>query len=219
MIASLIDREDNFEIVRNEVAAIIAMESVSQQALAVAAGKAPALWALAVYIERSNPWEMWLNDNADRTPVVNVWFDTDTFPGQRGNVISRQQADGVINIDCYGLGVSADNPSGGHLPGDRQAALTAQRALRLCRSIIMAGEYAYLNLRGIVGGRWPRSRTVFQPMQGDKPVQNVVGARMPLQVSYNEFAPQVVGEELETIFVTLERAEDDRLLAELQYDF
>ena len=49
--------------------------------LATAGGKDPADWKLRIFTERSNPWEEWLNIDADTdtSPVVNVWFDTSTF--------------------------------------------------------------------------------------------------------------------------------------------
>ena len=68
LIPDLIDKEDTFEIVRNQIALILANESASQVALATTAGKPdPNLWALKVYTERSNPWEQALNDKTART--------------------------------------------------------------------------------------------------------------------------------------------------------
>jgi len=42
-IDTLIDKEDNFTLIRNEIAAILAVEVASQKVLATAASKDPAL--------------------------------------------------------------------------------------------------------------------------------------------------------------------------------
>ena len=145
MISELIDKQDSFEIVRDQIAAILKLESANQQVLADTAGKNPADWDMRVFVERSNPWEQFLDEESkDRSPLINVWFDTSTFPQGRGNTVERQNSESIFNIDCYGYGRSTDNPEGGHEPGDLLAALEAQKAVRLARNIIMAAEYTYL---------------------------------------------------------------------------
>ena len=73
MISALIDKLDNYEIIRDRVALILKEEQASQQLLATEAGKDPSLWGLRVFIERSNPWEFMRTDNGrpptDRTPA------------------------------------------------------------------------------------------------------------------------------------------------------
>ena len=60
MISELIDKQDNFEIVRDQIAAILVNEVASQMALATAEAKDPEDWNLQIFTERSNPWEKWL---------------------------------------------------------------------------------------------------------------------------------------------------------------
>ena len=74
MTLALIDRQDTFEIIRDQIAALLATEISNQQALASAAGKDPDLWKLRIYLERMNAWEAWLNDQSDLSPLVNIWF-------------------------------------------------------------------------------------------------------------------------------------------------
>jgi hypothetical protein len=62
--------------------------------------------------------------------------------------------------------------------------------VRLARNIIMAGAYTYLGLRGLVWKRFPQSISMFQPQIENRAVQRVVGARLALQVHFNEFSPQ-----------------------------
>lgn len=218
-IQTLIDKQDNAEIVRDQIAAILALESAAQQALATAATKDPAGWELQVYTERSNPWEKWLNDQTtDTAPIVNVWYDTATYNEAASNVVERQATEATFNIDCYGLGVSEDDGAG-HKPGDREAAFEVQRAIRLVRNILMASEYTYLGLRGLVWQRWPQSVQVFQPASGDRIIQQIVAARLAFRVRFNEFSPQYVGQALELLSVDVKRTEDGQIVAEADYDY
>jgi hypothetical protein len=216
MIQALIDKQDNAEIVRDEIAAILLAEAASQKALAVDAGKDPALWDLRVFTERSNPWEELNEDNA--TPIVNVWWENENFNESASNTVSQQQADAVFNIDCYGYGISQDDTEG-HKPGDREAAFEAQRAVRLVRNILMASDYTYLGLRGLVWKRWPQSITIFQPQISERNVDNVVGARLALGVKFNEFSPQYTGVTLELVSMKVYRKETGELLLDTNFDY
>lgn len=217
MIQTLIDKQDNFEIIRDQIAYIIAYESASQQALATAAAKDPDQWKLSVYTERNNPFENFTGDDQYTTPVVNVWYDNSNFDKSAGNVKTRQKAIGIFNIDCIATGKS-EADGAGHKAGDQVASEEAQRVVRLVRNILMASEYTYLGLRGTVWGRWPQRINIFQPQQ-TVTIEQIVGARIALEVEFNEFSPQYVGEELEYISVDVNRAEDGKLIIEADYDY
>jgi hypothetical protein len=218
-IPTLIDKQDTFEIVRDQIATILVTEIVSQQALAVADSKDPDLWKVRIYTERSNAWEQFLEvPPADESPICNVWYDQDSFPENRGNTVSRQTAQGIFNLDCFGYGISTNDPAGGHEPGDKEAAFEAHRALRIVRNIIMAAEYVNLGLRPNVGNRWPQSRNSFQREFQELAIQQVAGARLALRVDYNEFSPQVAAETLEYISTTIRRAEDGEIVAVVDVD-
>jgi hypothetical protein len=230
-ISSLIDKQDTFEIVRDQIAAILLEESLNQRALAVADGRDPELWELRVYAERSNPYSDWVQvDDEDiqaerdphgralTSPIVNVWFDQATTDLHRSNLIERQTVTGVFNVDCFGLGVSSPGgPSGGHVAGDAAAVRAAQRAARLARNILMAGSHTYLQMRGTVSRRWVQSLQVFQPQIEQRTVQHVVGARLALHVDFNEFSPQVEGQPLELISVGVRRLSDGLLYFTANY--
>jgi len=218
-LTSLIDKQDSFEIVRDQLAAILATETAAQQALATAGGEDPLLWKLRVYSERSNPWEQFLNGPADKSPLVNVWYDNSNFIEAGSSVSERQKTAGTFNIDCYGYGEAADVVGGGHNPGDREAALIVQRALRLVRNIFMAAPYTYLGLRGLVWQRWIKSITVFQPGMDNRSVQQIVGARVSMGVTFNELAPQVEADTLEYVAIDILRAEDGEIVAEADFDY
>lgn len=218
-ISTLIDKQDSFEIIRDQIAAILAIEVASQMQLATDGGKDPNDWKLRIFTERSNPWEQLLNEQSDQSPIVNVWYDNSNFDPSGSNIVERQKTEGVFNIDCYGYGMSKDDGGTGHVPGDKEAALEVQRALRLVRNILMAGEYTYLSLRGLVWQRWPQAVTVFQPQIDARQIQQIVGARLAFRVVFNEFSPQVEAETLELLSVDVIRAEDGEIYFEADYDY
>lgn len=219
-IATLIDKQDNAEIVRDQIAAILALESAAQVALATTAAKPdPNDWKLRVYQERANPWENLPSKTSDRSPVVNVWWDSSAFEANASNIVERQKSSTVINIDCYGYGKSANVGAGGHTCGDQDAAETVQRAVRLVRNILMAAEYTYLGLRGVVWRRWVDSITMMQPQQDNQNVHHVVGARLAFRVEFNEYSPQVVPETLDLLTADVLRAEDGEIVVEADYDY
>ncbi len=218
-IAALIDKTDNVEVIRDQIAAILALEVASQMALATGAGKDPDDWKLRIFSERSNPWEQFLNSQSDDSPLVNVWWDNSNFDLKTSNILERQKSETVYNIDCYGYGKSADNNAGGHIPGDREAAFEAHRAVRLVRNILMSADYTYLGLRGLVWRRWFQAITIFQPQQDSNQMQQVVGARIAFRVEFNEFSPQIPTETLDLLSVDVNRAEDGQLVVEADYDY
>lgn len=219
MIPTLIDKQDGFQIVRDKIAQILADEIASQMALATADSQDPDLWKVRIFLERGDAWEQFLVDPpADESPICNVWYDGSTFPEDRGDVVNRQMSRGIFNLDCFGYGVSADVPAGGHDPGDKEAVFAVHRALKLVRNIMMAAEYTYLDLRGTVWGRWPQSINSFQVEFNEVALQHVKGARLALRVDFNEFSPQVATETLEYISTTIKNAEDGEVLARVDVD-
>jgi hypothetical protein len=219
MITELIDKQDSFEIIRDQIAAILVTEVANQMQLATDGGKDPNDWKLRVFKERSNPWELLLNEQVDLSPIVNVWFDNTNFDPSAGSTVERQKTESVFNIDCYGYGLSEDEPGGGHKPGDREAALEVHKAIRLVRNILMAAPYTYLGLRGLVWQRWPQSITVFQPQLDGRQMQQIVGARVAFRVVFNEFSPQVTPETLDLVSVTIDELETGELLVNADYQY
>lgn len=209
-LTALIDRPDNYEVIRDKIAEILLVESAGQQALARADNRDPDLWKLRVFTERSNPWEEYLGDPQqgprllDATPLVNIRWAKSEDDEKSSNTVERQKVTGTYEIDCYGCGVSADS-SEGHLPGDEQAALEAQRAARLVRSILMAGHYAYLGLKGLVWRRWRAGAHALDVPIEQRPARHVQAVRILMRVDFNEFSPQVEGTPLALITVRITR--------------
>jgi hypothetical protein len=210
-ILELIDKVDNAEIIRDQIAAILTVELANQ---ALLSGGQP---QPSVFIERANPWGQFLTPTPITQPLINVWWDSSTFDESTSNVVERQTAAAVYNIDCYACSVSQDDGADGHLPADEEAARAAQRTVRLARNILMAGAYTYLGLRGLVWKRFPQTISMFQPQIDNHAAQRVVGARLALQVHFNEFSPQVAAVVLETLMIDIFRKETGELLFQAQY--
>jgi hypothetical protein len=231
-ITTLIDRQDNCEVVRDQIAAILLVESLGQQELARVANKTRRDWEFRVFTERANPWVLFPSpeddetsdsDSDDELPIVNVSLDGVTYDKGVSDIVQRQTAIGTFNIDCYAGAVSKAGTSG-HLPGDEAAAFEAQRVARLVRSILMAAHYTYLDMRGVVGQRWPASLQMFQPSSDGRvanrnPLQHVMAVRLTLEVRFNEFSPQVVGQPLELISAEVKRSPTGQLLLRADYPF
>lgn len=212
-IQGLIDKLDTFEVVRDQIAAILATETASQQALATAASRDPLEWTLRVYSERSNPWSEFLNapdaDSVDATPIVNVTYDNVSFAKGEGSTVDRQRGEMTFHIDCYGYGVARDVEDGGHVLGDKDAADVVHRTVRLVRNILMASEYTYLALpRGVVSRRWVQGISMFQPALDGQSIQQIVAARLVFEVLANEFSPQYEGVPLDLVSTQVRRGPD-----------
>lgn len=224
LIQSLILKRDNAEIIRDKIAEILIAERDSQMDLALleVPPEDPEDWNLRVFIERVNPWEEFLDlpgtaENPTRVPpIVNVSRDSESFDMSAGNIVERQRSTGIYFIDCYGYGV-AESDGSGHTSGDQNAAVECQRAVRLVRNILMSATHAYLDMRGVVARRWPQSIQSLELPSDVRSVQQIAAMRISLQVDFNEFAPQVEGEESEVVSVTVRRAENDEVYFVSQY--
>ena len=219
LITTLIDEQDNKEIVRDAIAAILVSEVAGQQLLATAASEDPRLWDLRVFVERTNPWSEFKDnpEQLDTPPIVSVSFDSSTIDKSASNTVSRQRAIVTYNLDCYGYGKSSASGVG-HVAGDHQAALASMRAVRLVRQILMAGHYITLGMDGVVGGRMIQSIAAFQPQFENRAVQNVLATRIAFEVQMNEFSPQVQAvDTLGLVVATVKRAETGEVYLVAQY--
>lgn len=223
-ITELIDKRDNKELVRDQIAAILLLESTQQQTLAQGAGKDPELWKLRIFTERSDPWEEFPKavepgQSVELSPLVNVSWDQAHADEHASSSVSQQLVVGMFNVDCYGAAISSATADG-HAPGDREAAFEAQRAERLVRNILMAGPYTYLDMRGVVGRRWIDSSQAFQPTMNERPQVHVQAVRIAFRVQFLESAPQVQGVPLALLALTaVTRGENGQLNFAANYPY
>lgn len=215
IITELIDKQDTNEIVRDQIAAILAVEVVNQRTLAITAGKDPDDHSFSVYIERSKPWE------GSEMPLVNVLFDNDRFDNKNSNQIDRQRATGTFHIDCYAKKTTTDDNE-----GDELSSKEADRIARLVRNILMANEYAYLALgyrelgvgNNLVTKRYVMRREKFQPDIRNEAYENIIACRLTIEVEYDEFSPQTEMEDFELLINSCQRSDDDKVLFVTEHD-
>lgn len=227
LITQLIDKVDNSLRIRDQIGALLAVESASQQAKATELSKDSRLWKLRVFVARSNAWELFQNPpdasdpeaaaTFDATPIINVSFDQEAFDKAKGDQHERQAADGTYFIDCFGLGISADDPNGlGHFAGDALAETEAHRAACLVRNIVMASAYITLGFPGkpnpVIWNRWVQSIQISAVPASERIAQHVCGARISLGVTFNEFSPQYEAAALKLISLEVKRADNGQLI-------
>lgn len=220
-IAALIDKKDSFELVRDQVAAILATETASQQALATTALKDPDLWKFTVYTERKNPFSLLELDSDGNVTgdnsVVNVWLDNSNMYG--GNDSDVQQFTAKIMIDCIAAKASEENGTTINA-SDYLASLDSERIARLVRNIIMSPVYSKI---GLEAAKFVLKRNItgLQKMfadREDRQYTNVVVTRLTLEVNFNESVSQIEGVDLEQILIDVEKDETGLVLPQIQID-
>ncbi len=223
VLQTLINKQDTFEIVRDQLAAILVSEIANQQTLAEEADLNPDDWKVRIFTEQSNPFSVFQcaegSAPEDRSPICNIWYDGGDFDMARSNVVEKQLHNMRFNFDIYGFGITREVEGGGHTPGDQVAALETQRALRLIRNILMAGPNTYLQLRGTVWRRMPSSMQMFQPKMNEMPVQNVLGCRLTMLIEGSEYSPQFTPEIVELFTIALKRKEDGEVYLNFEYEY
>jgi hypothetical protein len=216
MTIPLINKTDNFEIIRDKIAEILAVETVHQQAMATADGHDPADWRFLVYAERANPWELF-RDGANTTPIVNVCHDDSPVDLRASNLHTRQRHRSRYNIDCYAYSPSVET-AGGHVPGDESSAKLVQGIGRMIRNVIMHDDNRQLELPTIVQKRHVSTMMTFQPRVGNQPVQHVMGFRVVVESEHNETTDQFDSPTLDIINIQLFHEPDGQVIAELDYE-
>lgn len=214
----LLDKTDNFEKIRDAVAAILAAETAHQQALATAAHEDPEPYRFRVFIERTNPFEVFLNGSTDLAPIVNVYFETVDFDKAKSNLSDRQQGTSVINVDCIAHGRS-EASGGGHTVGDETAGKAAAALARLVRNILMHDDHKYLGLQGTVARRWIRGINSFLIATAEPAATKIRGARIALEVDHIETAMIADETTIEAINVTFLHTPEGEIIAEAEYNF
>jgi len=153
-------------------------------------------------------------------PLVNVYFDQTQIISGASNNIDQQTMNGSFIIDVYAA-KNAKESGLDVLAADELTALEAQRILKLVRNILMAAAYENIfssvekenpvAVLGIVKKKTFSQIQMFRPQIDDRPVENVIGARLVLQVEYLEFSPQVTPPIMELLSAECTRGEDGKV--------
>ena len=145
--STLLDSPDNIEIIRDQIAALLAVDLQNQYRLATEAEKPDAQdYKVAVYLEHSDPFQLIDTNtpNANPFPLVNITTDSSDGSSGTGSV-GKMSMTAKFFLDVYANGNAATTDMG------NKAALRAWKTARLIRRILRAESNTYLGLRGIVG--------------------------------------------------------------------
>lgn len=224
MTIPLIQTQDGFEAVRNAMANILSTESVNQQALATAWNVAnpteeqlePDEWKLDVYAERSNPWEVFREDDLS-SQVVNVWYESSDADGGRSSA-ARQWTNSRINIDCIACAITKETDTG-QTSGDKYAFLRANKIARLCRRILMHPDYVRFGLNSIVNKREMGARRAFQPNSEGVPHRHAAVIQLQFDVSHIEEYDFSELSASEGALITIYREPDGPIIAQMDFDW
>lgn len=193
-VAELISEPDNIEIIRDQIAALLAVDFENQFRLAQEANDPNADdYRAAVFVENDDPLQYVDSETpgANPFPCVNVSLDSTT--NEKGTAsVGRQNMSAQFFVDAYATGNTA-------IDGDfgAKATLKAWKTARIARQILRAETNTYLRLRGIVG------RVSFQFQAGEpNKAQSAIRVKMvriTLTVDYVEFVPITEGNGIELI--------------------
>ena len=139
---------DNIEVIRDQIAALLAVDFRRQAELAAESGATDSGdYNVAVYVESDDPLQYVDEDTpgANPFPCVNVILDsTDADKGTAS--VNKQAFTAKFYVDCYAEGNDAEDGEFSY-----KAAQRAWKTARLVRRILRAEANTYLRLRGIVG--------------------------------------------------------------------
>lgn len=140
--------KDNIEVIRDQVAALLAVDFRRQAELAAESEATDSGdYNVAVYVECDDPLQYVDEDTpgANPFPCVNVILDsTDADKGTAS--VNKQAFTAKLYVDCYAEGNNAEDGEFSF-----KAAQRAWKVARLVRRILRAEANTYLRLRGIVG--------------------------------------------------------------------
>lgn len=222
-LQSLIDKQDSFEIVRDQIAGILLAELANQQALAPGSGKDPLDYTLSVYLEQDAPIEKWLNAAPERTaptvPAVSISLENSTRNDKKSSVPAGEQVyDCTYLLDVLARGVTTEQAGAGHVPADKAARLNCHAAVRLVRNILSATENRRLKLNDIV-----HAHVHFRTMEygqaatfETQPNFSVWAGRCRFSVTMTELSPEYEGVPLEIIRIAI--SDDGGVVLETEVD-
>jgi len=197
-IKFLLEKPDNVELIRDQLCAILKVETTAQHELAK--GKPDeADYRIGIWKDKTRPWSLTEDSEKKKPfPLVNVQlrgFKLD-IPG--GGQFGQKKYSATFHLDCYAHG-DFDTEE----PDDTDSAVKAWKIGRVIRNIITSEHHAYLGLRGTVREYKITEGTTGDPRNEEQSAQSVTICRLILTVDYYEDAPQVEGVEFkEYNFVT-----------------
>jgi hypothetical protein len=197
----LLSELDNIEIIRNQTAAILKIETENQYSLALESGAPDKRdYKIPVYVEKARPWDI-TGETADQAPfpLINILLTDIKQEAHPGSAVNEKKYTGTFFIDCYGCGnISIDNEIdiSDH---DSLGTIRAWKTARIARRILMSSYYTYLGLRGVVKKREIIQIATGAPQNMPESAVSVTTCRISFVVEYFEKSPQAEGVPFEGI--------------------
>lgn len=164
--------EQNFELVRDQIAAIIKDEVANQ---AVLQPNEEALQNVSIFVDRL------AKVNKSELPLINIFLDIGNFQNQD---VEAQDGIYIFNIDIYFSGKSSSNEA----RGDTKSLRNLQRLAGVVRAIIQSVKYITLGLeKPSVLHRSIKNLIITDPTSSQDGI-NVSQGRLTLEVRMVEIA-------------------------------
>lgn len=184
----LINKNDNFEIIRDEITAIIAAEQANQKKLSASSPITDETYFnFKIFSERLDPVNSLASDgeiDEDNFPFINVWYNNSSLQSNsQTNGIQKYQSD--YNIDIYAVSKSKIDESGNVTNSDELSSKRVQRIVKIIRNILANQNYTQLNLPKVVSGRFIQNISMLPP-DAERSLNNMSVARITLQVDHIE---------------------------------
>lgn len=185
----LLAEADNIELIRNQIAGILKIETENQYSLAAEQGVEDLRdFRIGVFVERARPWDLTGNSEIKNPfPLINVSLSG--YNGEAGSAQSEKKYKATFYIDCYGCG-NLNNTRG---DDDSLATIRAWKTARIARNILMSSYYTYLGLRGTVFKRSILSIQTGNPSNMPESAVAVTTCRISFVVDFSEKSPQEEG--------------------------
>jgi len=188
--------ESAYELVRDQVVAIIVAEFSRQRTLATGALRD---WydsffdadGLKIFVERGTPFD------SSELNAINVYFGSENMGS--GTVLA---VDGSVKIAVDVVGASCGSRA---MRGDERSARIVQRVAGVIRRILMHPQYVVLGMVGTVHGRKVSAISMGEP-SALKDAEFTIGCGLALDVSVTEkLGTSVSGVLCESTNLTIDR--------------
>jgi hypothetical protein len=184
---------DNVEFIRNQIAAILKIETENQYFLAEAAAAPDKRdYKIPIYVEKARPWNI-TGETADQSPfpLINILLNDIKQEAHPGSAVNEKKYTATFFIDCYGCGnINIENDIG---DDDSLGTIRAWKTARIVRNILMSSYYTYLGNRGIVKKREITQIATGTPQNMPESAVSVTTCRISFLVEYFEKSPQAEG--------------------------
>ena len=198
MINVLIDKKDNFELIKYKIASILKSELENQKNLAKAISEDKAKdYDMKIFIDKVNPLSIYsearTQNEKGQLPIVNITFDGDDLTLEGSSNIGQQKVRGTYYIDCYAF----KNKKTGE-EADEEVSREADRIGTIIRNILMFDGYITLDMQRVVVRRYVTKREKM--INQNSSAENVSAMRLIFEVEYLEESVRNQTYTLEEVF-------------------